>query len=69
MRTHIDDAVDTRSIGLYFCSVLLQIVSSITLSDFATFMAGTAAFTTVTYNVIRMYKEIKRNEKNNTENK
>lgn len=69
MKIQFDDAVDSRSIGLYLCSVALQVISSVTLNDIATFMAGTAAFTTVTYNVIRMYKEVRKNEKHNTEDK
>lgn len=52
--------VDGKSLGLCMMSIFLKIVSDVTLSDLATASAALAGFTTVIYNLQKIYKNSKK---------
>lgn len=52
--------VDQKSVGMCMMSILLDFISKTTMNDVATFMAAGAAFTTIVYNLQKMFKENKK---------
>lgn len=51
--------VDGKSLGLCVISIVLKMISDVTLNDIATMSAALAGFTTVLYNLQKIYKNSK----------
>jgi hypothetical protein len=52
--------VDQRSVGMCMATFLLDYISKTTMNDVATLLAAIAAFTTIVYNLQKMFKENKK---------
>jgi hypothetical protein len=51
--------MDSKSIGMCVATILINIWADIALSDVGVVVAIVAGITTIVYNVVRLYKEIK----------
>jgi hypothetical protein len=51
--------MDTKSIGLCLTTILIEVWADIAISEVGVIVAIIAGITTIVYNVVRLYKEIK----------
>ena len=50
--------MDSKSLGMFAATILLNVWADITLSDIGVVVAIIAGLSTIAYNVYRLYKEI-----------
>lgn len=51
--------MDSRSVRLCIATILIEVWADIALSDIGVVVAIIAGLTTIVYNVVRLYKELK----------
>jgi hypothetical protein len=51
--------MDIKSIGLCVATILIKVWSDIAISEVGVIVAIIAGITTIVYNVVRLYKELK----------
>ena len=51
--------MDSKSIGMCVATILIKIWADIVLSEIGVVVAIIAGLTTIVYNVVRLYKEMK----------
>jgi hypothetical protein len=51
--------MDSKSIGMCVATIVIKVWADIALSDVGVVVAIVAGITTIVYNVVRLYKEIK----------
>lgn len=52
--------MDSRSIGMCAATILIKLWADIALSEIGVVVAIIAGISTIVYNVVRLYKELKR---------